>query len=226
VIARGRLACCAAVAVAALTVTPGAPAHGGTRANGYVSSFSALEPNVLGVFVNVFGPSNQMRLSNYSGKRIVVLGSQHEPYLRFTGKTVAENAASPTAYLNTVRRVPAFAVAGATPRWRTIARSASYTWHDHRIVWTAPKPPPAVQESPDEPHLIFNWRIPARADGRPFRIAGFLGWNPPPATDGGGTSTWLLMVAAVVGGALLLAGAVGAGVPRPTRGAPQATRFG
>ena len=192
-----------AAAAGTLIGSDAARAHGGTRANGYVSSFSSLQPNVLGVFVNVFGPTNQLRLSNYSGKTIVVLGAQREPYLRFARTTVYENVASPTTYLNTSRKVPAFANSNAKPRWRRVAHSASYTWHDHRIVWTAAEPPRAVQQTPHEPHLVFNWRLPATADDRPFRIVGFLGWAPPPAKED--TSHWWIL-AAGVGGALAAVG--------------------
>ena len=218
------LACLIVVllATAALTAAPDARAHGGTRSSGYVSTFSNLDPNVLGVLVNVFGPQEFLRVSNYSGKTLVVLGYHGEPYLRFTRSAVYENSASPTAYLNASQTVPQSAAANAEPRWNKVSRSSSYTWHDHRIVWTGAQPPPPVQESPDETHLIFNWRIPARADDRPFRITGFLGWSPPPATrDGGDTSTWLI-VAAAVGGAILLAAAAGAGVRRAKRRTPEA----
>jgi hypothetical protein len=201
-----------------VVAVPAAVGHGRTHASGYVSTFAALEPNVLGLLVNVSGPEDFLRVSNYSGKAVVVLGYQREPYLRFTRSGVFENAASPTAYLNASRTVPLSAVPTAQPRWRRVSRSASYTWHDHRIVWTAPERPEAVQEAPDEPHLIFNWRIPARADGTPFRITGFLGWNPPPRTsDRGGTSAWLIAAAAVGGAAV-----VAAGVRRARRRTPEA----
>ena len=50
-------------------------------------------PNVLGVGVNVLGGDERLRLSNYSGKAVVILGYQGEPYLRFTTSGVfAERA--------------------------------------------------------------------------------------------------------------------------------------
>jgi hypothetical protein len=196
--------------------------HGRTHKAGYTSTFAALEPNVLGVLVNVSGPEDFLRVSNYSGKTVVVFGYQREPYLRFTRAGVFENTASPTAYLNSSRIVPKAATANAAPHWKKVARSDSYTWHDHRIVWTAAQPPPEVQAEPHESHLVFNWRIPARADGRPFRITGFLGWTPPPAAvDSRDTSVWLI-VAAAAGGALLVAATVGAGVRRARRRTPKA----
>ena len=110
--------------VAALVASDGARAHGrhGT-ADGDIATFSALKPNVVGVLVNVYGPQNLFRLSNYSGKTVVVLGARREPYLRFTQSAVYENAAAPTAYLNAARAVPPSARADADPRWRKVRRA-------------------------------------------------------------------------------------------------------
>jgi hypothetical protein len=207
----------AASAVVALTGAAGAAAHGGTRTQGYVSTFAALQPNVLGVSVNVFGPTNQFRLANYSGKTVVVLGYQGEPYLRFSGLTVDENLASPTRYLNASDPVPAAAALGAQARWHHVARSSSYTWHDHRIEWTAARPPAAVRRAPSEPHAIFKWHIPATADGKPFRITGHLGWVPPPVTSRDGGTDWGLVAGAAGGAAALLAVVAAAGMRRARR---------
>jgi hypothetical protein len=171
-------------AAAALTVPAALHAHGTHGVGeGYVSTVSGTRPPVLGVLVNVFGPNNLFRLSNYSGKTVVVLGARREPYLRFARSGVYENAAAPTTYLNRSRRIPASADAQAEPRWRKIAGGVTHTWHEHRVVWSAPDPPRAVEEAPDEPHLVFNWSIPATADGKPFRINGFLGYVASPKED-------------------------------------------
>jgi hypothetical protein len=212
-LARGRASIVVVAAAAALVTAAGAAAHGGTRTQGYVSTFSAVEPNVLGVSVNVFGPTNKFRLANYSGKTVVVLGYQGEPYLRFSGLAVEENLASPTRYLNASEPVPATAALGAKERWHRVARSSSFTWHDDRILWTAAEPPAAVRKAPDEPHVIFKWRIPATADGKPFRMTGLLGWVPQKRTQDDGTD-WALVGGGAGGAAafvaLVAAAAVGA----------------
>src|SRR6266536_125034 len=186
---RGRTV--AAIAGAAVALVPGAWAHGGTRTTGYISTFSDLEPNVVGVRVNIFGRDNTISLSNYSGKTVVVRGRSGEPYLRFAPGGVVENMRSPTTFLNMSRRLPAAAYPGARPRWQKVANGASYAWHEHRIVWTGTSPPPVVQQEPDESHLIFTWAIHATADRKPFLIKRFLGWAPSPKTSGGGTSAWV-----------------------------------
>jgi hypothetical protein len=208
---RARPPAAALAAVLGLALVPGATAHGPAAvAAGYVSTVSALEPNLLGVFANVIGGDARLRLSNYSGEPVVVLGYEGEPFLRFAGKAVYENVRSPSVYLSRKRdpartRVPAAADADAAPRWRRIARGYSYAWFDHRIHWTHADVPPAVKKAPDQIHLIFRWRVPGRADGTRFAIQGLLGYRPPPrAQDGGGTRRWLL-AAAGAGGALVLA---------------------
>src|SRR5262245_38259617 len=117
------------LAAAALgCVADGARAHGGGRPQGYVSSYSKLDPPVLGLLVNIFGPRNRMQVTNYSGKPVVILGYDREPYLRFTGRAVYENLNSRTAYLNESRPVPAYTDPNAPPRWRKLTRGAAYSW--------------------------------------------------------------------------------------------------
>jgi hypothetical protein len=171
--------CLAALAVA----QPPASAHRGTGGKGYVSTFSAVVPNVLGLSVAVLGGDDRLRLSNYSDKTVVILGYEREPYLRFGESDVWVNARSPAAYLSRFRYPrgldPATADASAAPAWRRVRTEATFEWHDHRIHWTSKDPPDAVRRHPDQTHLIFNWSVPGRADGVPFAITGFLGYVPP-----------------------------------------------
>jgi hypothetical protein len=207
------------LAGAALVVAPAAWAHGGTRSTGYVSTFSDLKPHVVGVSVNVFGRDNTIRLTNYSGKTIVVLGRLREPYLRFSPDRVEENMRSPTTFLNNSRAVPAAARPDARPRWRRVSYGPTYAWHDHRIVWTGNQPPVVVRRDPHVSHLVFRWRLPATTDGKRFAIAGFLGWAPTAKAADGATSSW--RIAAGIGTAVLAAAAIGvAGARRARRRAP------
>jgi hypothetical protein len=193
------------VFLAALGLAGDASGHGRAGQSGYVSTVSALVPPVLGVSVNVLGGDDRLRLSNYSGKTIVVLGNRGEPLLRFAREGVFRNARSP---------------ASAAPLWRRVARGASFEWHDRRIHWPASQPPQAVRHEPDKAHLVFNWRVPARADGKPFAITGFLGYVPP-RRDGHGGRSWVVPLAGGAGGLALAALLVaGAGARRRSRRAP------
>jgi len=211
----------------ALVLSADASGHRGTAQTGYVSTVSALVPPVLGVDTIVLGGDDRLRISNYSGKTIVVLGYEGEPYLRFDRRGVWANTRSPAAHLNRFRRPrplsPEVADASAPPSWRRVARGVTYEWHDHRIHWTAAEPPKGVQEHPDRIQRVFNWRVPGRADGRRFAITGFLGYAPDRAAgqEDGGVPTWLA-VASFGAAVLLLAAVVGVGARRARRRAPVA----
>jgi hypothetical protein len=214
-----------ALFVTTLTLSAGSSAHPGSALTGYVSTVSAVVPNVLGVNALVLGGDDRLRVSNYSGKTIVILGYEGEPYLRFDKTGVYANTFSPAAHLNRLRLPrplkPGVADPRATPRWRRVAPGVTYEWHDHRMHWTGRQPPIGVRDHPDRIQRIFTWRVPGRADGVRFAITGFLGYAPDRVTktNGGGSTTWLLIVG--VGAAALLA-LVGVGARRARRRAPVA----
>ena len=212
--------------VTTLTLAGEARAHRGSTLTGYVSTVSAVAPNVLGVNALVLGGDDRLRISNYSGKTVVVLGYEGEPYLRFDSKGVWANTLSPAAHLNRFRRPrplePGAADASASPRWRRVAPGVTYEWHDHRIHWVAAEPPKGVQEHPDRNQRIFSWRVPGRADGKRFAINGFLGYAPDriPRRDDG--TSWSLLAVGGIAAAAALA-AVGVGARRARRRAPVAS---
>jgi hypothetical protein len=212
--------------VTTLTLPAGSSAHPGSTLTGYVSTVSAVVPNVLGLNALVLGGDDRLRLSNYSGKTVVILGYEGEPYLRFDKAGVWANTLSPAVHLNRFRRPrplkPGIADPSAPPRWRRVAPGVTYEWHDHRIHWTGDQPPAGVREHPDRIQRIFTWRVPGRADGARFAITGFLGYAPDPSkqANDGGASGWLLG-AGIAGGVLTAAAlVVGAGARRGGRRAP------
>jgi hypothetical protein len=201
----------------ALAAAPMAAAHGPAGSGfGYISTFAALDPPVLGVSVTVLGGDDRLQLRNYSGKTVEVLGYADEPFLRFAKTGIYENVRSPATFLSRVRdlgnlKVPGSVDAQAKPRWRKVSAGSSFAWHDHRIHWMGRTPPPAVTKAPGEEHRIFAWRVPARADGSAFLIKGFLGYRPAPAATGGSsTRSWEIVLLAVLAGAIAFAVAEGA----------------
>jgi len=173
------------LAVAVVTLAPWAQAHGPeTPGTGYLSKVNAITPNVLGVSANVIGGDAKLRLSNYSGKTVVIRGYGGEPYLRFDARGVYENTRSPAVYLNRVRyptgSVPAIADPEAPPQWHRLSGGNSFTWSDHRIHWPRDEVPPVVQKDPQKTQRILSWRVPGVADGTPFAITGILGYRPLP----------------------------------------------
>jgi len=187
-----------ALGAIALVVVPDAAPHGPEAfGTGDIASVAGLDPLVLGVSVNVVGGDARLRLSNYSGKPVVVLGYRGEPFLRFGRGGVYENTRSPSVYLSRTRlpvasRVPSSASAAAPAEWRKVAPGFSYAWFDHRIHWTQRDPPPGVKKEPRKIQLVFRWQVPALAEGKRFVISGQLGYAPPPAQPGSGTSPWLI----------------------------------
>lgn len=169
-------------ALAALVLCPAGLAHIG-GAKGYFST--PKQPRASGVWVDVLFDDDQLFLDNTSGKTVIVLGYQGEPYLRFSpGKGVYENVRSPATYVNSVRygtvKLPPIARAEAKPRWIKIAKLRSWYWHDHRIHWMSTVPPPVVKASPRQRHHVFNWRVPILVGGKHYSIYGSLDYRPPP----------------------------------------------
>jgi hypothetical protein len=75
------------------------------------------------------------------------------------------------------------------------------------VRWVEDGPPAVVRREPDESHFLRAWRVPGRADGKPFAIEGFLGYAPPAgrrADDGSGWPLWTS--AATAGVAALVTG--------------------
>lgn len=174
-----------AAAIAVLAAVPPAAGHEGPgpALPGFKSTFKGLRPGVQGIKVRVLGSEDRLWLLNRSPRVVTVLGYEGEEYLRFTPAGVFENRSSPAAYLNYDRFaravVPASAHAGAKPRWRKLAKSRAWAWHDHRIHWMATFPPQDVVADRSSPHHIFDWSVPLRAGTKRVAILGSLDYEPP-----------------------------------------------
>jgi hypothetical protein len=195
-------------ALAALAVCSAAAAHGGGGALGFRSKVTRIKPAAAGLSVTVVDYDDRLELRNDTGKPLVILGYEGEPYLAFRGGRVYRNARSPATYLNDDRygrvRLPAQADPKASPRWRQVSAREAFDWHDHRIHWMSKTLPPKVQASTNKPHHVFDWTVPGRLDGRTLTIAGSLDYKPPSNSIprslivalvlvilGGGAAVWL-----------------------------------
>jgi hypothetical protein len=174
-----------AAALAALVVCPVAAPHGGGAASGYRSTITAIRPAVDGLAVDVLDSDDRLLLRNDSGREVLILGYNGEPYLRFeAGGGVLRNANSPATYLNEERyggvEVPASAYKDPPPDWERVSRGRSYEWHDHRIHWMSTIDPRKVRDAPDRPHHVFAWTVRGELGGEPLAIRGRLDYTPPP----------------------------------------------
>jgi hypothetical protein len=194
-------------ALAACLAAPGARAHFGTGKLGYRSTIEKLEPRVRGVQAKVLYGDDQVWLDNRSGKTVVIDGYGGEPYLRFTPAGIFVNINSPAGYLNQDRygksTVPKSASAKAAPNWKKLAGGDVWAWHDHRIHYMSPTFPPVISAAPDKPHHVFDWKVPATANGKRFFIAGSLDYAPPPKQDDSFPFALIIALAVVIGAGMV-----------------------
>jgi hypothetical protein len=196
-------------AAAALVAVPTALAHGpGEKAvPGYSSKVLSISPAMPGLQASVEDGDEELELVNSTGKTILVYGYAHEPYLRIGPNGIFENRLSPATYLNQDRfgktKLPAHVSPKAAPQWRRVASGTTYSWHDHRIHWMSPIPPPAVQKDKGKPSHIFDWKVQATADGKPIAISGTLDWVPPAGKGMSATVKALIGVGAAAALAVL-----------------------
>jgi hypothetical protein len=194
-------------AVVACLVAPGAQAHFATAKLGYRSTIEGLEPPVRGVRVKVLYGDDQVWMENHSGKTVVIEGYDDEPYLRFAPKGIFVNINSPAGYLNQDRygksTVPKAASAKAAPNWKKLAGGDVWAWHDHRIHFMSPTFPPVISAAPDKPHHVFDWKVPATANGKRFFIAGSLDYKPPPKESQSFPVELVIALAVLIGGGMV-----------------------
>lgn len=189
-------------AALALILTTGTPAqaHGADApdATNYLVKV-VRAPQLPGLEIITIEAGARLQLTNKTGRNIEVLGYQGEPYLDVRPDGVYENIHSPATYLNiTIAHVdpPAHADPTVPPSWKKVSDKPIHRWHDQRVLWTSPQPPPQVAANPDAPHHIRDWTVSMRAGATPLELAGTLEWIPPPAAG----AWW---VAAIVGAALI-----------------------
>jgi hypothetical protein len=167
-----------------VVLPPVGGAHYGTGKLGYRSTIRAVKPPMPGLRFKILYGDDQVWLDNRSGKTVVIDGYGGEPYLRFGADGISVNVNSPAGYLNQDRygksAVPKSASSKARPNWQKLAGGQVWAWHDHRIHYMSTIPPPQIQDAPRKPHHVFNWKVRATENGKPFFITGSLDYKPPP----------------------------------------------
>ncbi|WP_433608919.1 hypothetical protein ACQP2P_36845 [Dactylosporangium sp. CA-139114] len=160
-------AVCAGIVGVVLYSGPAA-AHGADApvAVGYVVRVASV--SVAGVQVRAVEGGARLELVNRSGREVVVLGLQGEPFLRVSGRGVEENRQSPTWFAS--RSISGSAAGGsatAAPEWHLVANQPRVRWHDER-----------ARELPAR-----AWSVPLLVDGRePGIVRGSVAAVPAPRT--------------------------------------------
>lgn len=212
-----------AVVCVVLLVGSAAPAraHGPTpdgtdyrsRVTDIVGASDGAARPVDAVTWRVLGGDGLLQVTATDGVDVVVEGYDDEPYVRVGPDGVFENRNSPATYLNADRyagvAVPADVAPAAAPDWRQVSAASTWQWHDHRIHWMAPTPPPQVRDRPDVAQRVLTWEVPFEVDGEQLQVRGVLDYIPPP-------SVWplLVMTAVVLSVPVVVLAAAGAGQRR------------
>jgi hypothetical protein len=163
------------------------PALGHEGDPNFRSEIDSVRPSVPGVSFQVLNYDADMELVVREGHEVTIYGYEGEPYARvLRDGTVQENQRSPATYLNADRyaeaQVPEAADPGASPEWRTVDRSGTLRWHDHRMHYMATGVPPQVTDE-GERTKVFDYEIPLRIDGEKGAVEGTLYWVGPADTS-------------------------------------------
>jgi hypothetical protein len=198
-----RAATLAALALGAAAV-PVAAHEGDQR---YRSVVTAVTPATRGLQAQVLDYDDRLQLVNHSGRTVMIAGYAGAPYARVLADgTVQVNQRSAGVTLNEdegqALAVTAVKDKPGPPAWKTLDRTGTIEWHDHRIHYRASAVPPQVRDR-SKRTLVDRWRVPIVVGGRPGTIAGTLTW-----VGTGGSSSF--PVAAVVSLAMLVVLALGA----------------
>jgi hypothetical protein len=148
----------------------------------YRSNITSVTPDARGLSLQVLEFADRILMTNHTGQTVTIYGYQGEPYARVLANGTAEqNVRSPATYLNTNFyadvTVPPTASASAPPKWEVVDRTGQFEWHDHRIHWMSPIPPPQVKDK-SKRTLIFNWQVPISVGATKGAIDGQLFWTP------------------------------------------------
>lgn len=167
------------LAAVLLAVLPAiAQAHQGDP--NYRSEITTIRPSVDGLLFQTYNFDDGVRLQNVTGREVVVIGYDGEPYVRISADGLVEvNLNSPSYYLNEDRKaevkVPDRADAKAAPEWKEVDDTGQYAWHDHRSHFMGEGLPPQVKDESTETK-VFDYVIPLEVDGKPVKAKGTLTW--------------------------------------------------
>jgi hypothetical protein len=170
-----------ALAAALLLAPSAALAHGGNP--NFRSVFNGLSTPLPGVKVRVIGYDSLYELRSTAKEPVTIYGYDGEPYSRILPDgTVQQNTNSPAVYLNNdefgTAPVPAHAHKGAPVVWKTVDKTATITWHDHRMHYIGRGKPPKVTDTHTKTK-IFDYTIPIAEGPTRSNITGMLFWVGP-----------------------------------------------
>jgi hypothetical protein len=174
----------AGIAALFLVATAGPSGADPAKPTDYRSEVTAIDPPTDAVTVEVVGGDGFLHLDVAPGHEVVVEGYREdpdvpvEPWLHIGADgTVEQNRNSAATYLNADRyaSVPDPGVdPDAEPVWEVVGHEGEFVWHDHRIHWMSPEPPPNRSAGDT---VFDDWQVPMTVDGRPVVVHGTLVWE-------------------------------------------------
>jgi hypothetical protein len=175
------------LALAALVVGAGpAEAHGGPRLGvsptDWVSSIAGVEPAIPGVAFSLGDNGQYLSVHVTGGADLTLMGYVGEPFMRVTAHGVWTNQRSSTtwAVVGPRHRRPSDLDDRAAPRWKLVARTGRWRWHDLRTHTTSPSPASDGHGSSNGPREQ-PWAVPLLVDNRQALLIGRLVWVPGPS---------------------------------------------
>ncbi len=198
-----------AVAVALLSTSGAAWAHGGSSAD-YRSVVTGITPASLPVDAKIQGGDDRLRVRNTGSQTLIIYGYDSDPsnrnpfiaaneYVRITPTGVSVNHHSNAFIINQDRY-------GSTPAGQLSPRpdfqpekttQPVFTFHDHRIHWMNRTPPPSVDPKDPAPQPVFTWKIPVKYGNTTGFIVGkltYIGGKRPGLTP----AQWLVVGALIM----------------------------
>lgn len=203
------MAAATALALGAAAMPGEARGHGEPHL--YESVIEGTRPAAAarGVEVRIIDHDSQVKLTNRSGKTVVIEGYEGEPYVRLDRDgRVFLNARSPSMAPSNDRLGRTAPTgredADARPNWIRVGDGGSFTWFDRRTHYRR-KGLPSVVTDESERTLLWRWRIPFTVGKASARVEGSLFWlgrRPFP------TGLFLFLLLSTAGGALFGAWAI------------------
>ena len=184
-----RIAVLIALFVLVLSASTATPAAAHANPAHFATKITSIDPAVPGLHVSTSSDGAYMVITNPTQRIVIVLGYDHERYLKVTKRGVWHNTHSPATYLNedlAADAMPPGVNAAAAPACERISNSNSCRFDDRRIHSIGNSRPAAVEQNPKKAHLIRNWTVDLLVDDTPVTVRGTLKWYP--ATD---PTAWL-----------------------------------
>jgi hypothetical protein len=179
-VAVGRLLLAGALGLASV-VALALPASAHDSVANFRTRLTSVTPALPGLHLTAPVDGSFLRVRNTSATPVVVLGYEHEPYLRISSAGVWRNDRSPATYLNdegSIGEVPADADPHAAPEWTKVSARPVARFHDHRIHWMGNGRPAVVDRDPASAHLLKRWTVTLVASDTTVTVAGTLRWEP------------------------------------------------